>query len=466
MSDDQACQSPDGPVDGIDVASFEPMLDDVAGHLNAQHGRLIDLTVWLLAHPEAWQGDGVWTLKQYLAWRCGIGPSLASNVIAAAERADELPAAIATVRRGEMSLDQLMPIVRKVPAWADEQAVSLVKRLTVSQTRRLVAETDWAWQPGRAVDPASDQPDGSCDEADRTVADGTVAAETIPTETGPSADDNRVTYGYGPGGRWFLHADLDADLGELFSTALDEVRDALVTRRRSEAVDGSAFPAVTDAEGFIELAERSLGAVTSPARRHRYRVNLYLERDGRLATDRGAEIPEPIARYLTCDGWLDPVVVEQGRPVSVGRAQRTIPDRTRRTVLHRDGHCCQVPGCTATRGLDLHHIVHWSLLGPTDTWNLITLCSRHHRLHHRHRLGITGNADDPDSMVFTDARGRPIRASGARPISPDGPPRPIAGTYEHPLGERLDPRWVTFVDPNIPRRPSDGRDDRDDRDIA
>ena len=225
------------------------------------------------------------------------------------------------------------------------------------------------------------------------------------------------------------------------------MRDALVARRRSEVVDGSAFAAVTDADGFIELAERSLGTVATPARRNRYRVNLYLERDGRLATDRGVEIPEPIARYLTCDGWIDPVVVEQGRPVSVGRSQRTIPDRTRRTVLHRDGHCCQVPGCTATRGLDLHHIVHWSLLGPTDTWNLITLCSRHHRLHHKHRLGISGNADDPDSLVFTDARGRPIRASGARPIPPGGPPRPIAGTYEHPLGERLDPRWVSFVDP-------------------
>ena len=281
-------------------------------------------------------------------------------------------------------------------------------------------------------------------------------------ETAPAADDNRVTYGYGPGGRWFLHADLDADLGELFTTALDEVRDAIFSRRRTETDDdGGAFPGVTDADAFVELAQRSLDTVVSPVRRNRYRVNLYLDRNGRLATDHGVELPEPIARYLTCDGHLDPVVVEEGRPVSVGRSQRTIPDRTRRTVLHRDGRCCQVPGCTATRGLDLHHIVHWSMLGPTDTWNLITLCSRHHRLHHKHRLGISGNADDPDSLVFTDARGRPIRASGARPIPPGAPPPPIAGTYEHPLGERLDPRWVTFVDPTIPRNAIDRPGHRD-----
>jgi hypothetical protein len=110
---------PSGRGDLIDRASFELILDEVSGHLNAQHGRLIDLTVWLLAHPAEWQGDGLWTPNQYLAWRCGIGPTLASNVIAVAERAADLPAAIAAVRRGEMSLDQLMPIVRSVPAWAD-----------------------------------------------------------------------------------------------------------------------------------------------------------------------------------------------------------------------------------------------------------------------------------------------------------------------------------------------------------
>ena len=69
----------------IDSNSVNTLLDDVAGHLNAQHGRLIDLTVWLLDNPLAWQGDGVWTPAQFLAWRCGVSPSTASNVVLAAE---------------------------------------------------------------------------------------------------------------------------------------------------------------------------------------------------------------------------------------------------------------------------------------------------------------------------------------------------------------------------------------------
>lgn len=119
-------------------------------------------------------------------------------------------------------------------------------------------------------------------------------------------------------------------------------------------------------------------------------------------------------------------------------------------MLRRDGHCCQVPGCTTTRGVDLRHLVHWADGGRTDTANLVTLCARHHRMHHKHRLGIAGDADVPDALLFTDARGRSIRASGASPHPPNAPPEPIRGVYEHPLGERLESRWVSFNNPDTP----------------
>ena len=63
----------------IDSGNVDALLDDVAGHLNAQHGRLIDLTVWLLANPFEWQGDGGWTAAQFLAWRCGVSASTAAQ---------------------------------------------------------------------------------------------------------------------------------------------------------------------------------------------------------------------------------------------------------------------------------------------------------------------------------------------------------------------------------------------------
>ena len=132
----------------IDPDNVDALLDEVAGHLNAQHGRLIDLSVWLLANPLEWQGDGVWTVAQFLAWRCGVSAATARSVADAAARVTELPESIELVRRGELSLDQLMPIVRTVPAWGDAQVASLAPRLTVAQLQRVCRYTSWNSSPG------------------------------------------------------------------------------------------------------------------------------------------------------------------------------------------------------------------------------------------------------------------------------------------------------------------------------
>jgi hypothetical protein len=60
-------------------------------------------------------------------------------------------------------------------------------------------------------------------------------------------------------------------------------------------------------------------------------------------------------------------------------------------------------------------------------------------------LGITGNADElEDGVEFTDANGKALTDSGARPWPPRAAPPPIKGTYEHPIGERLDFGWLHF----------------------
>jgi len=69
-------------------------------------------------------------------------------------------------------------------------------------------------------------------------------------------------------------------------------------------------------------------------------------------------------------------------------------------------------------------------------------------LHHHGKLGISGNADEPDGVVFTNQAGNPIAQAGARPKPPRAPPSPPIGTYRHPLGERLDGRWLNFNPPD------------------
>jgi hypothetical protein len=177
------------------------------------------------------------------------------------------------------------------------------------------------------------------------------------------------------------------------------------------------------------------------------------DKDGANLVDAaGWNVPDAIRRHLTCDGTITPTFLENGLPTSVGRSQRIVPDRTRNIIERRDQGCCRIPGCVHTHGLEVHHIIHWEHDGDTDTWNLVLICRQHHRQHHQGKLGITGNADDPNGLAFTNERGHPIRASGASPNEPAGPPPKPDGTFEHPLGERLNTRWLYFNPPLAHRK--------------
>ena len=131
-----------------------------------------------------------------------------------------------------------------------------------------------------------------------------------------------------------------------------------------------------------------MDAVPSRDRRDRYRTWFHVDaKTGAMTTTDGWRIPQNLARMCTCDGLGAIVLEHDGLPFSVGRSQYIVPDRTRRIVERRD-RGCRVPGCTADRFVEVHHIIHWQDGGPTDTWNLLSLCPRHHRMHHQGLLGI------------------------------------------------------------------------------
>ncbi|MCP4573118.1 MAG: HNH endonuclease [bacterium] len=98
----------------------------------------------------------------------------------------------------------------------------------------------------------------------------------------------------------------------------------------------------------------------------------------------------------------DAVVCKQGE-----RAKATIPPRTRREVLSRDGHRCRAPGCIRTHFLEVHHKTSRARGGTHDPSNLITLCAACHRLHH-----------EKGTLVREPAATWVVKAPG-------GPPRPM-----------------------------------------
>ncbi|MGA9275665.1 DUF222 domain-containing protein, partial [Ilumatobacter sp.] len=100
-----------------DMHDVDEVFQSAAGHLNAQHGRLVSAVVWMLDHTGDWQGDGLWTPEAYVRWRTGVAPATSSKLVAVARRAGEFPDCVAALQRGELSLDQIGPVVRHAPGW-------------------------------------------------------------------------------------------------------------------------------------------------------------------------------------------------------------------------------------------------------------------------------------------------------------------------------------------------------------
>ena len=440
----------------VDV-ELDVAVNDIVGVLNSQHAALVDRVVMLLADSRLWAGEGMTSMSAWVAWRAGMSPAMARSVVAIAERVAELPASIEAFRRGELSLDQMAAIARNAPAWTDVQSRDYAIVLTVTQLRHVLQKYPFPTldEDGREVpdaDPDASESDdaasGDTDPVDTPEGDTDTdtevgSAKSPDTETRSSVEEF-VSLWQDDDGSFRLTGRLDADTGMIVQVALDEARDRLF--QRGDFGAGLA-------EALVEMAQSSLDSVADPARRSRFRVNLFINTDlsdhdaRNMADAAGWNVPDAIRRYLTCNGTVTPVFLENGLPVSVGRAQYVVPARTRTVIEHRDRGACRVPGCDATLGLEVHHLIHWEHGGRTDTDNLLLVCGKHHRMHHRGRLDITGNANQPDGLEFRNQHGQIITPSGAAPTVPTGPPPKPAAVYAHPDGGRMDTGQIYFNPP-------------------
>lgn len=88
------------------------------------------------------------------------------------------------------------------------------------------------------------------------------------------------------------------------------------------------------------------------------------------------------------------ITAEQERP---GRAlppgEKDAPNTPEiaRTVLLRDGGVCANPGCGRRKNLHAHHVIHRADGGPTELWNLITVCDLCHAAIHEGLLDVSGS---------------------------------------------------------------------------
>ncbi|SDP56906.1 protein of unknown function [Pedococcus dokdonensis] len=418
---------------------------EVAGRLNRLQGELVDLAVEVIEH-DLWGDGGFRSPEHYFVVRAGLSPAHARDVVAIARRRCELPDATAALREGTLSLDQAAVVAHHAPVTHQASAAEFARHATVPQLRRALSRQAFAATvaPDQEADPDPD-PD----------------VDPVPVQTiEHSASERRacarpeLSMHYDTHGRFQLRYSAPAPVGALVEQALKEAKDALFTDAAGEsgagpAVAGSsvARPATgagrpSYADALEEIAQRSLSSVESSGRAGHYRVYLHLATDGAWVNAGGA-IPRRLLDRFVSDGVVQPVWETEGRPVSVGRAMRILPRRSRRLIEDRD-RGCRFPGCSATRFVEIHHLHEWASGGATDVDNQVSLCPFHHDAIDRGDYRVSGDPTRPDGLLVTNRHGLRVRPPTAvelaAPPGGDPPEQPGAhAAYQPPTGERA--RW-------------------------
>lgn len=316
----------------------------VQGQINAAEARMVALAARAMELGAA-RGDGL-RPERWMACRTGAAPGRAAGTVRLARRSAELPATLAALGSGELSLDQAIEIAKHVPARYEASAARVAPFCTVAQLRTTLRHYR---------DPKPDP-----DRAPR----------------------RHVRTGFDDDGYW-ADVRLPEAEGAVFDQALKATWEDLKRQVRTDGPETDDPPPVTLADAVVALAATALevGAGAHPGT-DRYLVHVHLEAGPHglaLATHLGIAIPEPQRRRILCDANLAAVLhdAETGAPLNAGRSTRHINRRLRRAIEHRDRGCCTVPGCGRTSGLEIHHIVHWEDGGPTDTANPTSSQSAH-----------------------------------------------------------------------------------------
>ena len=193
-------------------------------------------------------------------------------------------------------------------------------------------------------------------------------------------------------GRMTISVELTEEAGTLVMAALER---AMADASRDASEDDASFHA-RQADALVDVAKAYLagepGKTASPADHCQVVVHVD-EAALRAQPGEGARSDLPIEsiRRLCCDTSLVMVTEDvEGNPLDVGRKHRVVQPPLRRALIARDRHC-SYPGCSHTRWLEAHHVMHWLQGGKTSLDNTLLLCSAHHRLLHEGGFRIKTN---------------------------------------------------------------------------
>lgn len=389
------------------VAKAAEIGDRVTGRqarITAEQARLVDDIAELIS-TGAWAADGAGDAIGWLMAKLNVPYPQAADLVSLARRLQELPVLAKSFAEGNIPIE----------------AAGAAAKLASPETDQFfteVAETSQAKDLMQAV------------KRKESLENQKLGPPPRPMLHWSASKDG-----------WYRFSGfLAPDQGARLVTALKRVK---VRGEGPDPETGEWAPAETRAaEALLEVAETAL-CRCKDADRARTTVNVHVdirdlvtgEGSGELAS--GGVITAEGVRKLACDGKVRWMFRDERGLLGIGMSDRGIPEPMATYLRNRDGGC-RFGGCSRTRYLDAHHIVHWANGGPTNVSNLIMLCHQHHSLIHEGGWHIEGSpepgpgVDDtlrfvrPDGAVFVPhpmvaAWRSSLRGSASEPPSGEAP---------------------------------------------
>jgi hypothetical protein len=335
-----------------------------------------------------WKQWSFKTCAEWLAYRCEIGLSAAREKVRIAHALRSLPAISAAFAEGRLSYSKVRALTRVADlrhedlllAYAlDTTAENVEERCrqlrnvmpdSVHDTRRAFRSrflTMWRDEKRGMLRLTVEVPieDG---ELIAKAIDCAVAAGEVTTNIDPAASESKST-------AWRA-----------------QQADALVAVMKSYLDGGHAEEGGTTAD--------------------RYQVVVHADARALRGGEGCSDLPIETVKRLLCDCSFVTVFEDaNGKPLDVGRKQRTISTSLRR-ALHARDRGCRFPGCHRRRHLAGHHLAHWIDGGETIPANMALLCTYHHTLLHHGAFSIVKEPDE--TLRFVTADGRTIPKHGYR----------------------------------------------------
>jgi 5-methylcytosine-specific restriction endonuclease McrA len=321
-----------------------------------------DEGVWLLAalRSEAHVRLGYGSFVEYAERIFGYAPRLTQDKLRVAESLETLPELAQALRDGAASWSSVRELTRVATSETEHAWLERARGHSVREIERLVS----GHRPGSLPDDAPD----------------------------PSANRHVLRF-------------------EVSGEALATFREAIAKIRRE------AGGPLDDDAALLLMARHVLEGPADEGRAS-YQVELsvceHCQRAQQVGSGELVDVSAEVAAMARCDGQniggahvgaktSDSATTNQVTgPKRAARATQTVPPATRRSVLHRDQHRCQVPGCRHSVFVDVHHIRTREEGGGHELDNLVTLCGAHHRASHSGELTVQGSVSSGLSFRHAD----------------------------------------------------------------